>query len=212
MEQTTPIKAFRWVVLITAIFYLIDTCVRSSWDPGGPFRYLTIWGLVLSIFVAYRMLLISLGKSDKRFDPIVSATVVVNAMVVFLYWRLYFDDPASVTRNGELGAWWREFYMHGFGPLLMWIDALFINRAFRRFWPAAVALLTTVAGYLTWTEIFVRPLNDSPVGSVTTGLPYPFLNNLVFADRAVFYATNLVVALVLLVVFAGLARLIRRVL
>jgi len=48
------------------------------------------------------------------------------------------------------------------------------------------------------------------LGSVTSGLPYPFLNNLGGGDRAMFYAGNIVTAFVVLAVFAGVARAVRR--
>ncbi|MEM9438738.1 MAG: hypothetical protein AAGA15_17045, partial [Pseudomonadota bacterium] len=177
---------------------------------GGPFRYLTIWALLLSFFCASRVLAYSEKRSERRWDALIAATAVINLMVVFLYWRLYFNDPNSVTRNGELGVWWKEYYLHLAGPLLMWIDALFINRPFRRFVPAALILVGFALAYFLWAELVVAPLNDRPLGSVTTGLPYPFLNSLELSERVVFYATNSGVALVALAVFFALGRGVRR--
>ncbi|MEM9351026.1 MAG: hypothetical protein AAGA47_12260, partial [Pseudomonadota bacterium] len=176
---------------------------------GGPFRYLTIWALLLSFFCASRVLAYSEKRSERRWDALIAATAVINLMVVFLYWRLYFDDPTSVTRNGELGVWWKEYYLHLAGPLLMWIDALFINRPFRRFVPAALILVGIALAYFLWAELVVAPLNDSPLGSVTTGLPYPFLNSLEISERVVFYGTNSGVALVALAIFFALGRGVR---
>ena len=210
MEQSLPIRLFRWIVFLLAAGYLIHNCLVSSWNFGGPFRYLTIWALVLSLFVALRVLLISYDITDRRGDPWVSATAVVNAMVVFLYWRLYFADPTSVTRDGELASWWLEGYLHAGGPLLMWIDAVFINRVFRKIGSAAVVLVGIVLVYIAWIELFVKRFNDSPVGKVTTGLPYPFLNNLDFSGRAIFYTTNVVVAMVVLGIFFALSLIVRR--
>jgi len=45
---------------------------------------------------------------------------------------------------------------------------------------------------------------------VTSGLPYPFLNNLELADRMAFYITNAVVGIVLLLLYAGIAWCFRR--
>ena len=64
------------------------------------------------------------GRSTKRWDGFVSMTAVVNAMVVYLYWSLFFNDPASVTTNGKMGEPYLELYLHGLGPLLQWIDAI----------------------------------------------------------------------------------------
>lgn len=217
MEKSGSVIAFRIFVFLAALFYLIVVSVTPAsngdpaWQgPGGPLRYLTIWALVGSSFIAFRVLLISLGRSDKRFDALVAAFAVVNAMVVFLYWRLFFADPNNVRQDGELGVWWREYYLHGLGPLLMWIDAFFLNRAFVHVKSAFVWLIGIVLVYIAWAELFVGPLNDEPIGRVTSGLHYPFLNNLEFAGRAEFYGTNLIVAAVLLGVFAAFARGVRR--
>ena len=54
-----------------------------------------------------------------------------------------------------------------------------------------LALLISFS-YVAWTEIVTGPLNSTPVGSKATGLPYPFLNDMVLADRLVFYAISIV--------------------
>ena len=202
----------RWTVFLLAAGYRVRTIFWADYDGfAGPFRYLTIWALFLSFFCASRMLALSEGRSARRWDALVSATAVVNAMVVILYWRLYFADPTSVTRDGELGLWWLEMYLHALGPALQWVDAVVIHRAFRRFWVALGVLMSIVVGYVAWAELVVGPLNDSPVGDVTSGLPYPFLNDLDLAGRATFYGINIVVAIVVLLVFTALSFAMRRI-
>ena len=209
MNQT--VRIYRWTVFLLAAFYCLYELAFGPWGGfGGPFRYLTIWALFLSFFCASRMMALMEHRSTRRWDPLVSATAVVNAMVVLLYWRLYFADPTSVTRNGQLSQPWLEFYLHGLGPLLQIIDAIVIHRAFRRLGQALAVLVGIVVTYLIWAETAVGPLNDSPVGTVTSGLPYPFLNDLPFDDRMTFYVTNVAVAVLLLGVFAGVAALVRR--
>lgn len=68
----------------------------------------------------------------------------------------------------------------------------------------------TIIAYPSWAEIVVRPLNDTPVGSVTSGLPYPFLNNMVFGDRLFFYGANVGTAIVFLVVFTLISMVVAR--
>lgn len=203
--------AFRWTVFLLAAGYLLRTIFFGGYGGfGGPFRYLTIWALVVSFFCASRMMALEEGRSDKRWDGLVGATAVMNGMVVFLYWRLFFADPASVTRDGELGAWWLELYLHALGPALQWIDSLFVHRSYRRPFASVAWLLGLVGAWIVWIEFVVQPLNDSPVGSVTSGLPYPFLNNIAPDDRLTFYLSNIVSALVLLAVLLGIAAVIRR--
>jgi len=210
--HSRPVLIYRWIVFLLAGFYSVYMITTSSYaGPGGPFRYLTVWALILSFFCASRVLAFSEHRSERRWDAVIAATAVLNAMVVFLYWRLFFADPASVTRNGELAIWWKEYYLHAVGPLLMWLDAVFINRPFRRYLPSAATLIGVVVVYLTWAETFVQRFNDAPRGTVTTGLPYPFLNSLEFGARLNFYGVNIATALVLLAVFFGLGWAMTRV-
>ena len=99
---------------------------------------------------------------------------------------------------------WQEYYLHLVGPILQWIDALFILGAFRPFKKILGLCVAITFAYVTWVEVIVGPFNAMPVGDVTTGLPYRFLNNLEFADRAVFYGQNILVSIVMVFVFAGI--------
>jgi hypothetical protein len=204
-------RIFRWIVFLLAAFYCLRTLFFGDFSEfGGPFRYLTIWALFCSFFAASRMMAREEGRSTRRWDGFVCMTAVINAMVVFLYWRLYFADPASVTRNGELGQLYLEMYLHGLGPALQIIDTLFVHRSYRNLTAPIPWLFGVIAAYVAWAEFVIGPMNDSPVGTVTSGLPYPFLNDLALSGRAIFYGSYFIVGLVLLVVFAGIAWLIRR--
>lgn len=202
---------YRWFVFLLAAGYCLRTILLSSYEQtGGPFRFLTIWALFGSFFVASRLLALTEGRSKKRWDGVVSMVAVLNAMVVFLFWRLYFADPFSVTTDGTLNESYLEIYLHALGPLLQWIDAVFIHRSFRRLWRAALGLIVLISVYVAWAELFVQRFNNTPRGTVTSGLPYPFLNSLELPDRAVFYGTNFAAALVLLLVFGAITWTVRR--
>ena len=71
-------------------------------------------------------------------------------------------------------------------------------------------LFGVIAAYVLWAELVLQPMNDTPMGSVTSGLPYPFLNDLELVGRSVFYGSNFAISIVLLVGFVGLAWMIRR--
>jgi hypothetical protein len=205
-----PATLFRLIVLGLALFYGVRLLVAGSWGGfGGPLRYLTNWAALLSLVAAVLMAAREMGWTDRRFDAFTGALAVVNGMVVLLYWRLWWADPTSVTNDGQLAVWWVEYYYHGLGPALQWIDVLLVHRGLRRPFGAALWLLGMIGAYVAWAEGVVGPMNAAPVGSVTDGLPYPFLNDLEPAGRAAFYATNLGVGLGLLAVLAGLAALIR---
>ena len=206
-----PALVFRWIAFLLAAGYCIRTLFFGGWDGfGGPFRYLTIWALFCSFFAFSRMMAIEEGRSDRRWDGFVCMTAVINTMVVFLYWRLYFADATSVTDGGELRAWVLEQYLHGLGPLLQVIDTIFGHRSYRRLTASIAWLVGLIATYVLWVELFVQQYNDSPEGSVTSGLSYPFLNNLELSERAVFYASNLAVGIVVLLIYAAITWAVRR--
>ncbi len=212
-EFSLPLRIYRWIVFLLAASYAVYYLLAGNYTGnfGGPFRHLTIWALFLSFFCASRLMAQMERRSERRWDALIASTAVINAMVVFLYWRLYFADPTSVTSDGQLGVWYREYYLHALGPALQIIDAVLFHRAFRRLRRAALVLVGLVIAYLTWAEVVVRPLNDAPVGSVTSGLPYPFLNNMVFGDRLFFYGANLGTAIVFLLAFTALSLIVARV-
>jgi len=204
---------FRWIVFLVAAVYVVYQILWSADYStfAGPFRFLTIWALLLSFFVASRNLAYSEHRSDRVWVVTVMVTAVLNAMVVALYWRLFLNDPSSVTAGDGPPPWHQQYYLHGIGPLLQWVDALFILGAFHRPWRAILPLVGVVAGYVVWVELVVSRFADTPTGSVTSGLPYLFLNSLELAGRAQFYATATVQALVVLGIFSamgwGIARL-----
>ena len=205
-----PVLLYRWVVfLLAAGFSLRQIVIAADYsDPGGPFRFLTIWALLLSFFAASRMLAISERRSTRQWPNLVMVAAVTNALVVMMYWRLYFEDPALVNAGPPL-PWWLEYYLHGLGPLLQWIDALFIYGGFRRPLRAVPPFLGVTVVYLLWVELFVQRANETPVGLVTDGLPYPFLNSMELTERLTFYAITSGTGLVFLAAFAGLALTIR---
>ncbi len=207
-----PVLVYRWIVFLLAGGYCIRTLIFSDFTGnfGGPFRYLTIWALFFSFFAASRMMAIEEGRSTRRWDGLVCMTAVINTMVVFLYWRLYFADPNSVTDDGQLRAWYLEMYLHLLGPLLQVIDAIFVHRSFYRLRAAVVWLVGVIGVYVLWAELIVQRFNQRPEGTLTSGLPYPFLNNLELAERAVFYGSNLATGVVLLLIYAGIAWIFRR--
>lgn len=211
-ETTRLVLYFRAVVFGLALFYALRMVAVHSviTEPFGPFRWLTYWANLAALVCAWLMLGRSRERSRVRYDGLVSATAVIGGLVVYLFWSLYLADPASVAADG-LGAWWQEAYYHLAGPALVWIDALFILRAFRAPRAAVAWLIGLVGAWLCFIELAVRPLNDTPAGTVTSGLPYPFLNDMVIAERLPFYAMNIGAGLALLAALSLLAWVIRRV-
>lgn len=212
--HSRPVLIYRWIVFLLAAGYCLHQLIDGQWGgPGGPFRFLTIWALFLSFYAASRMLALTEHRITRHHEVTAMCAAVLNVMVVFLYWRLYLTDP-SLVNSGDPIVWWLEYYLHALGPALQIIDAMFIGRVFRRVWRAVLPLLAIVGAYIAWAELFVQRFNSRPSGSVTSGLPYPFLNSMEWPDRATFYVMNSGTALALLGIFglisAALFRLWRK--
>jgi FAR-17a/AIG1-like protein len=211
-QNTSPmVTRLRGFIFILALGFWIYQFSQTSLDRfGWQFRFLTIWGLSFNVVVAGLMLRYSLGYSERTFNPLVSASVVLNAIFVFMYWKLWFIDPSLVNSGGPI-VWYQEYYLHALGPGLMVLDAFLILGVFRRIIPTLAVTLAIFIGYIAWIELLVGPRNTFPTGKVTSGMPYPFLNDMALDGRMVFYATTIGTALVFMLigwaVAAGLRRL-----
>ena len=207
-----PVRLYRWIVLGLAAFYFVDRFGVETYtldNFGWQFRYMTIWALTGSLIAAAMMLSPAYGQRDGRGAVFVSVVAVINVLVVFSYWRLFFTDPGLVNGDKTPVAY-REYYLHLIGPLLQWIDVVALKRAFRMPLRAAMWLAALVVVYVIWSELIVQPLNDDPVGTVTSGLPYPFLNDMTLGARMIFYGTIYATGLLFTGLFWGLQRLAGR--
>jgi hypothetical protein len=190
MLRQNPVLSYRWCVFAIALaFWLYQFATNDRDSVGWQFRYLTHWALTMSVISAWFMLRLSRGVSAARHEVFASVTVVVNIMVVFLYWKIYLTDPTQFYVDGKVtNPWHQEYYFHVFGPVLQWIDAFFVLGAFGPMKRITIGVFAVVASYLAWMELIVQPFNFDRAGSVTSGLPYRFLNNMEFTERAGFYA------------------------
>lgn len=209
MEQTNFVRVFRILIAGLAIFYFVEPLFNDLGEFLRRPKFLTIWGLYGSLVTALLMLGRSFSLIEKRFDGFVSMVIVLNILVVFLYWKLYFEDPSLVNSDGPI-VWWKEYYLHLLCQILMWIDAFFIFGAWRKIGAGIAWLLAAIAGYVALIELYAQPRNAEPVGSVTNGLPYPFLNNMELGERLVFYGTTAGTGLVFVIVTIGIAWALRR--
>ena len=188
---------FAQIAFFLALGYWIYQFFRADLSLFGiHFRLMTYWGLSLAVVVHF---LNWHGRArmrgvDSRHHGFTTMAVVVNLLVVFLYWRLYFIDPKLVNGDG-IPVWHQEYYLHLVGPCLLVIDGVWLARAFRQIWRGVATTIGICIIYTIWVEGAVRPLNTSPQGSVTSGLPYPFLNDMAFDERLVFYAQTMLTAL-----------------
>ena len=185
------ILRYRFVCLLLSIGYFLYQFTDANYNNFGiQFRYLTIWGLTGAMIATWLLYRTKRNGFPETHLPFVSAIAVLNAMVVFLYWKLYFIDPSLVNYSGSI-VWFQEYYLHVLGPLLIILDSLFFNNSFTQIKKGLLTILGICLLYILWTEALTGPLNNTPVGAVTNGLPYPFLNNMAFAERISFYTTTI---------------------
>ena len=212
-ERSTGVKGYRIAVFVITLGYFLYRFYETS--PGyfgAQFRFLTIWALTASTVSAGLMLAYTMEWTERRADVFASVTVVLNATVVLMYWKIFLQDPKLFYgADGDMPPWHQEYFLHALGPILQIFDAVFIMGAFRRFWKTAAWVAIIPLAYITWIEGLVSPMNARPVGSVTTGLPYLFLNNLDVAGRTKFYVTTVITMMILFLVFWGLSAGLRRV-
>ena len=186
---------YRFLCLILAFGYWLYQFTVANYDNFGiQFLFLTIWGLSAALASIILLFINSLKGREEKFFAIVSATAVLNAMVVFLYWKLYFIDPSLVNYSGSI-TWFQEYYLHLVGPILLIVDSLFINNSFRQILKGILTALSICILYILWSELITGPLNSTPSGKVTMGLPYPFLNDMFLKERIIFYSTTILTGL-----------------
>lgn len=206
-ETSLTVRVFRLIVAALVCFYFFYNFHPSVWTSqlGWSWRFLTTWGQTLSLVVALLMLARSFGYTSQWPDALVSVTVVLNIMIVYLYW-----NTAGVDSDGTPPVWWRQYYIHGLGPALQWFDAFFIFGCFRRPIRIGVGLISVIALYVLWMELVLEPFTSSPVGTATSGLPYPFLNDMTFNSRIEYYGETILVYGFLAAFVCGLIALLLR--
>ena len=75
---------YRFLCLILALGYWLYQFTIANYDNFGiQFRYLTIWGLSAALASTTLLFINSLKGSEEQFFAFVSATAVLNSMVVF---------------------------------------------------------------------------------------------------------------------------------
>lgn len=201
---------FSLFAMLLALGYSAYQFVNTDYAAfGWHFRYLTIWGLTFALIAHGSLWLNRLNRSAERYLPFVAATAVLNVMVMYLYWKLFFIDPKLV--NGEnTPVWFQEYYLHLAGPLIVIFDALFLSKAARGFKGLGVSIALCLA-YVAWSEILVGPLNPTPLGKVTSGLPYPFLNDMDVMGRASFYGSTIALAVGVYIALWAITFVVRKI-
>ena len=193
------------VLLLAAGFWAHQFALQDLADFGWQFRYVSIWALTVGLLASAAAVRSTFDPDAGAPDTLLLLAAALSATQAVCYWVLRADDPAGMATGGIIDAPVRSLYLHGAMPILLWIEAVLLTRATRGAQAAAAWLLVVLATYMLWIEAAVAPLNPSPSGLVTTGLPYPVLNDMTQGMRAVVYvqAAALGLAMVAAVRFAA---------
>jgi hypothetical protein len=193
-KKLSLIINYTGIMFILALGFFLYQFVNTNYDRFGiHFRFLTFWALTGALVISGLLLIKRVRGTLENYHALSSTVAVLNAVVVFLYWKMFFIDPSLV--NIEPLPWYQEYYLHIVGPSLIIIDALIINKSFTRHKQALSGIVLICVIYILWIEYVVSPLNLSPVGEITRGLPYPFLNNLSSMQRSMFYGSTILTAI-----------------
>ena len=206
MGDRTWLSAWRGAFLaLTAAFWLWQFTTAELAQFGWQFRFLTNWGLTLSLahaVLAWRAFRVP-GAEPPETLAVVAA--LVNGLVIYLYWSIRLSGGGL----GDGPIWSvNNLYLHAVGPGLQIVDAVLVLQVFRHPIRAVPAFIALVVAFIAWIEFAVAPLNATPIGSVTSGLPYPFLNDLDPGERATFYGQAATGGLLLMLVFHIVTRVL----
>ena len=96
------ILRYRFICLLVSFGYFLYQFLGVNFDNFGiQFRYLTIWGLTGAMIATWLLYKNKRNGLSESYHAFVSAIAVLNAMVVFLYWKLYFIDPGLANYSGS---------------------------------------------------------------------------------------------------------------
>ena len=203
-------RFIRWLIFFLSLFYWsLEFLLNDFSQFGWHFRFLTVWALTINFIIAFLMLDKSVSNKNILISSLVSSGLLLNVTVVYLYWQLYFTDPAMILGYYKIPLY-RDLYVHLIGPFLQIYDAVFIFGAFRHIKETILTSLLIFILYVFWIEMIIQPLNVLPSGKITSGLPYPFLNDIELSRRIIFYLQSVFTVTAIIMLFFFIKNIVFR--
>lgn len=166
------VRNYRYIVFAIAMAYWSNLYIMYGFQF---LHYLTNWGLTSSVICAGLLAYESAFQKKLRINSFVIATFCLNAVVMILYWKLYFKDPDLLYAGRTPMPWYRDDYVHLLCPLTQMFDALVLKQAFsNRLFKGMVYYLCISFSYSVCSEFLFA-------------LPYPFMWDLDLGQRIAFY-------------------------
>ena len=173
-------------IFIADIFFLAGSDLFENTGFGKQFKFFTLWSFVANFSVCLILFFGMFAFRIRINDSLVAIATMMGIFTVILYWGLFFIDPSLVNYTDQRLNFLREYYLHLLGPLLLSIEGFFYSRAFKNFLNIAMYAALVNFGYFAWIEFIIAPLNNFPLGKITKGLPYPFMNDMNSTERLIF--------------------------
>ena len=201
---------YRQIVFVISSVFWVTLLVDLDWSYfGSDFRFFTYWSLVGCWISSYWALRLSTQKTQNDHHIGISIISIATLIMLFLYWNLYIIDPAMLYTDG-VGSWGSKYIKHVTIPALQLIDAIFFLKVFRSLKSTIYGTITTITVYILWIELCIQPLNDKPAGSITSGLPYAFLNDMILIERLTYYGKIYLLTIILSFILYAFNRGLKR--
>ncbi len=214
IKQTIIHKYLKIHLILFVAFFIFSTIARFDefrTSFGGVYRFYSDWGFTACLFSAFFIFF------PKRHELSLSIISSMASLYTVLFVILFFVDPGGILvapigmmSDGISTGAFITLTIHSVVPVLQVANTLFLANSFQRLRPIIYAMLLIEVIYILWIELLVAPLNNSPIGSITTGLPYPLLNNLPLIERIEVYGIITLLTVLTVLILFGLRKLIVR--
>ena len=218
MNFTLPTSSFlfffRAVCFLLALIFIADIFLLSGSGLfadvgfGKQFKFFTLWSLIANFFVCSVLFLGMIGSPIRIYDSFVAIATMMGIFTVILYWGLFFIDPNLVNYTDQRLNFFREYYLHLLGPLLLIVEGFLFTRAFKNFLNITICAAVINFGYFSWIELIVAQLNNLPRGKITNGLPYPFMNDMILTERLILMTLCFIFGILFIWLFTKIQRII----
>ena len=196
------------LIFFADIFFLSGSYIFQNVGFGKQFKFFTLWSFIANFLVFSILFLSMIGIRIKIPDSLVATSTLMGIFTIILYWGLFFIDPNLVNYTDQRLNLFREFYLHLIGPLLLVVEGFLFTRAFKNFFNITLCAAAINFGYFSWIELVVARFNEFPKGTITNGLPYPFMNDMGISERLIFSASCFIFGIFFIWLFTKIQKIL----
>tara|TARA_B100001287_G_scaffold250617_1_gene231264 strand:+ start:193 stop:843 length:651 start_codon:yes stop_codon:yes gene_type:complete len=191
------ILAFGLTLYFFVTNIVIGNYVLNAGTWGGGLKFLTNWNLLLNFIIAGCALQNERNSKFNSYYFLLPGSMVLNALVFLLYWIIkllggFGSAPGGWTMIHVL----KDYYMHFGTSVFLFAEVMLFSKAFTNLKKELPVFGGIFIAYIIWIEFFLQLRNNTPCGTVSCGFPYPFLNDLDYIGRLIFYGIVLIMGVV----------------